>query len=198
MIRFVSAQLVLCEIVSVGILAIAAFPQLCHGQTPQVPSSRQSSASPMTLNQVLQQARRHNAALPAARLELQAAAEAVREARARLWPQLALNGGVDAAYVPAYGANDGVIQAVGRETLYDGGLLRAHIQIASANERGLRAGFRMQQKDLDLAVESGYYDLVEADAEMGFRQQAVQRLRDYLTGLRERKAAGEGITSAVL
>lgn len=161
-------------------------------------AAKSQSGAPMTLDEVLRQAERHNASLPVARMGAEAAALAVRQARGRLWPRAGINGVMDAARPGPFGYNRGSAEVAIHQPIYEGGKLRAGVREASANEHAALARFRVQEKNLLLGVRDSYYRVIEANLEIKFRSQAIQRLRRYLQALRERKASGQGVTSAVL
>jgi len=144
-----------------------------------------------------------NTKLPEATLETQAAEQKVREARAERWMKVAVEG--DFVYAPPGGydpvvtnAGEARLQLTGHQPIYDGGARRAAVEKASAERDAAAARYRIAEKDLDVEVWSRFAELLEADAEITVRRDAIGRLRGYRTSLRSRKAAGQGVASDLL
>lgn len=159
--------------------------------------------TPVTLDDALREAHVANARLPVAAFDTEIGRARLREARARRWASFSLDG--DLRYAPpgaryngAQTANEERLQLVARQPLYQGGALRAGVAVADAQLAASTARYRAAEKDLDLEVRIRFSELVKATNELGFRQAGVERLRSYLLGIRERKAAGQGVAADLL
>ena len=156
------------------------------------------NAIPLTLDEALREARNANAHLPVAARGVEIARAEVREARARRSPTAGLAGGLNAGGPLAYTTSQGAAQVVGAATLLDGGLRRANLRVANYRLQGTGAGFRIAEKDVDLAVRLQFSEMVRAESEIEFREQGITRLRNYLAEVRQRSAAGQPVGSDVL
>jgi outer membrane protein TolC len=152
----------------------------------------------VSLDDALREAHAANAQLPIAAYDAQVGQARIREARAALGPLFALDGGVHGGAPSAYAGSDGRIQAVATQPLYDGGALRAGVALVRAEARGSGARYRIAEKDLDLAVRTGYAEHVKLEHELEFRRAGVGRLRSYLSSIEARRAAGQGVTGDLL
>ncbi len=170
-----------------------------------LPGAARAQAA-LGLDDALAEASARNARLPVAEMDVAAAQQQVRAARGARLPRLSVESDVQVA---VSGFNYGVggastqageerLQIVGRETVYDGGALGAGVAGAEAQVRSSRAGFRIAQKDLELEVRSRFSELLKAQDDVGSREQGLGRLRSYLTTVRERRAAGEGLQADLL
>jgi outer membrane protein len=161
---------------------------------------------PLTLEQALAEAAERNARLPVAEMDVKASQQQVVAARGALLPRLSVDSAVQVAPQDfSYGsggastvAGEERLQIVGRETLYDGGALRAGVAGAESQVRSSRAAFRVAQKDLDLEVRTRFSELLKAQDDVASREQGVERLRSYLATIRQRQAAGEGLQADLL
>ncbi|MCA1664306.1 MAG: TolC family protein [Myxococcales bacterium] len=157
----------------------------------------------LTLDAALVEAQRANARLPPAAFDTEIGRARLREARARRWATLSLEGDLryaprGASYNGAQTANEERLQLVARQPLYAGGALRAGVAVADAQLAAAVARYRIAEKDLDLEVRTRFSELLAATNEVRFRETGVERLRAYLMGIRERKAAGQGVAADVL
>jgi outer membrane protein TolC len=157
----------------------------------------------LTLDAALEEARRANARLPVAALDVEVSREAMREARADRWLKVALEGGF--VLSPGSGHDlaltDGGeerLQIVGRQLLLDGGARRGAVARAEARQRGAAARYRIAERDLELDVRGQYAECLAAQAEVEARRQGLERLQRYASWLRGRHAAGEGLVADVL
>ena len=161
---------------------------------------------PLTLEQALAEAAAHNARLPVAEMDVAASQQQEVAARGALLPRLSVESTLQVAPPDlSYGtggaasfAGEERLQIVGRETLYDGGALRAGVTGAESQVRSSRAAFRVAQKDLELDVRTRFSELLKAQEDLGSREQGLDRLRSYLATVRERQAAGEGLQADVI
>src|SRR5439155_14615082 len=152
----------------------------------------------LTLQEALREARMANAMLPVARFDTVIARARIVEARGVLWTRLSAESDLHAGTPNRYTGNDARLQVVADEDLYDGGGLRAGIQVAEAQARGTRARYRLAEKDLDFAVELRYSELLKTEEELTFRRAGIARLRTYLASVQARQAAGQGVADDVL
>lgn len=158
-----------------------------------------AAATALTLDEVLAAARRANARLPVAQADVAIGSEAAREARAALGPKVSVGGDLryapgPASYNPAVAPiNEERLQVLANQPLYDGGALRARIDASAAHLRAARARYRVAERDLDLEVRTRYAEALAVEAELASRRQGIERLRSYLSLVRERMAAGQGI-----
>jgi multidrug efflux system outer membrane protein len=156
---------------------------------------------PLTLEQVLAAARSANALLPVAREDVSTAMARERQAAGQLLPQLSLlSDAVFATGGATYsgGPSEDRLQVVVRQPVYQGGELRARRSQAQALTRAAKAGYRAGEKDVDAEVRVLFATYLEAESELGFRREGAARLRGYLTGVRSRQAAGQGVTTDLL
>ncbi|HEX9049867.1 MAG TPA: TolC family protein [Anaeromyxobacter sp.] len=157
------------------------------------------AAGSETLDEVLAAARAANARLPVAQADVAIGSEAVREARAALGPRVSVGGDVryapgPASYSPAVAPiSEERLQLLADQPLYDGGALRARIDASAAQLRAARARYRVAERDLDLEVRARYAEALAVEAELASRRQGLERLRSYLSLVRERMAAGQGL-----
>ncbi len=157
-----------------------------------------SPEPPLTLAEAMREAHAANAQLPVAALGVDIARTSVREARASRFPRLALVGGVNAGGPLTYTTSQGQIQVVGSDTLFAGGLRRANLAAAGYRVESARAGYRLVEKDLELAVRLRFAEFLRAEEGIAFRAQGIERLRSYLAEVRGRAAAGQPVGSDVL
>jgi outer membrane protein TolC len=161
-------------------------------------SSADSVPAPLTLEAALREARAANAQLPVAALEVDIARASVREAKAARSPTLGISSSINTGGPLAYTTSQGSAQVVGEASLLDGGLRRANITTANHRLEGAGAGFRVAQKDVDLAVRLQFSEFLRAETEIEFRQQGLERLKTYTSQIAARRAAGQPIGSDLL
>ncbi|MEO6952666.1 MAG: TolC family protein [Polyangia bacterium] len=154
----------------------------------------------LTLDDALHQARVANARLPVAALDVDIDRARVKEARARRWATFHLDG--DLRYAPpgaryngAQTANEERLQVVALQPLYQGGGIRAGMAVADGQLSATTSRYRAVEKDVDLEVRTRFSELVKASNEVQLRREGVDRLRTYLSGIRSRQAAGQGIAA---
>ena len=162
--------------------------------------------APLTLERALAEASAHNARLPVAEMEVAVSEQQARAARGGRLPRFSVESDFQVA-PPGFGYGSGGaasiageerLQLVGKETLYDGGALRAQVAAADAQIRSSLAGFRVAGKDLELEVRTRFSELVKAQDDVAAQEQALERLQGYLATIRARQAAGEGLESDLL
>lgn len=181
---------------------LAAFA-LSLGLVLAAAGSRAAAADPpLSLEEVLQRARAANAALPIAASERAIAARGVDEARARLWPEASIEAsGGPRAPADAFAEPSRLVaqlRLVFRESLYDGGRLRAQLAAARADYAAARAGYGVAAADLDFMVRVQFSEMVAARAEIVVRRRLLGRLRQYLDYLQARRASGQGVSGDLL
>lgn len=163
----------------------------------------QPSAQPgaWTLDQVLEAARSANARLPVFAFDVGVGAERVNEALGLRGPTLAIVG--DLRYAPTHFAYSDPSNSIdeerllltARQPLYQGGGIRSRIDGARARLQSAHARYRIAEKDLELEVRTRYSEILQIEAEVKYRKEGIERLRTYLTGIVQRKAAGLGVDS---
>ena len=153
---------------------------------------------PLTLDDALSEARNANAHLPVAARGVDIARTSVRESKASRSPELAVTSTVNTGGPLAYTTSQGAAQVVGAATLLDGGLRRANLSAANFRLQGAGAGFRVAEKDVDLAIRLWFSEFLRAESEIAFREQGIERLRSYLSQVEGRRAAGQPVGSDVL
>ena len=153
---------------------------------------------PLTLDQALREARTANAHLPIAALNRDIAQAQLREAQARLWPRLLLDGDAHAGTPQTYATSDARLQFVGLDTLYDGGRLRGNVSVARRQIAAAGAGYRVVEKDVELAVRLRFSEADRAAMEMAARRGGLVRLQNYLALIQARRAAGQGVSGDLL
>ncbi|GAC1410678.1 MAG: TolC family protein [Gemmatimonadaceae bacterium] len=185
-----------------GLLSVLLLPNLARAQagsqSPHVPSNARNTEPAVTLDEALREARNANAHLPVAALGIDIARTSIREVNASRFPNLALSGSVNAGGPLAYTTSQGAAQVVGAATLFDGGLRRATLNAATYRLQGAGAGYRVVEKDVDLAVRLWFSEFLRAENEIAFREQGIERLMRYLSQVQGRRAAGQPVGSDLL
>lgn len=157
-----------------------------------------SATAPLTIDDALQLARTANAQLPIVAFDSAIAQAQVREARASRLPRLSVESAANFGGPLAYTTSQGLLQVVASDTLYSGGLRRANLRGAGFRVRAAGAGYRVAQKDIELAVRMRFAEFLMAEEEIGIREQGIERLRSYLAQIEARRAAGQPVGSDVL
>ena len=187
---------------NIALYSLLLVPSLARGQarspSPNDTSSARNTEPPLTLDEALLEARNANAHLPVAARGVDIARTSVREAKASRSPNLAITSSLNMGGPLAYTTSQGAAQAVGAATLFDGGLRRANLSAANFRLQGAGAGFRVVEKDVDLAVRLWFSEFVRAENEITFREQGIERLRSYLSQVQGRRAAGQPVGSDLL
>jgi outer membrane protein len=176
-------------------------------QLVAAPARSQEAGEALTLAEALVQARKANARLPVAEMEVVAGTQQVRSARGQLLPRIGMQG--DLIVSPSKVGYGGVgigpgnigeekLLIVAQQPLYAGGSLRAGVDGAESQLRSARAAFRVAEKDLELEVRTRFSELLKAQEDVRFRDEGLERLRAYLGGVRDRQAAGQGLLADVL
>ncbi|MGH7603262.1 MAG: TolC family protein, partial [Gemmatimonadaceae bacterium] len=185
----------------VGLLWLATSANAALAQAGETPASRpteHSSTEVLTLDDALREARNANAHLPVAARAVDIAHASVREARSARSPTLSLDGNLNAGGPLAYTTSQGAAQLTGAATILDGGLRRANLSAANYQLQAAGAGFRVVQKDVDLAVRLWFSEFVSSQNEIAFREQGIERLRSYLLQVQGRRAAGQPVGGDLL
>jgi outer membrane protein len=157
---------------------------------------------PLTLDRAIAEALAANARLPMPALDVSLASEREREARAERWLKVALES--DFIYAPpGYSAaitnlGEARLQGVARQPIYAGGALKAGVDRALANKDAASARYRMAQKDVELEVRGRFAELTAARTEIDVRRAGLDQLATYISSLRSRQAAGQGVSADVL
>lgn len=154
--------------------------------------------APLTLEDALREAHAANAQLPLAAFEARIASAALREARGALGPRFSLDGDLHGGTPAAYAANDGRLQLLAEQPIYDGGALRAGLVIQRALAGASEARYRQAEKDLDLDVRVGFAQLLQLDSVLAVRTEGIARLQSYRAAIEARRAAGEGVSGDLL
>jgi OMF family outer membrane factor len=165
------------------------------GAVPFAPLGAQAR---LTLADALREAHAANAQLPLAAFETRIASAALREARGALGPRFSLDGDLHGGRPAAYAANDGRLQLLAEQPIYDGGALRAGVAIQRALAGASQARYRQAEKDLDVAVRVAFAQLLEFDSVMAVRTEGIARLQSYRAAIEARRAAGEGVSGDLL
>jgi outer membrane protein TolC len=169
-----------------------------RGATQQPAPAPAPSTSPLTLDEATRLARAANAQLPVAALDSVIAQTQLREAQASRWPRLSLESSANFGGPPAYTTSQGLLQVVGSDTLFAGGLRRANLRAARYRIQLAGAGYRIAQKDVDLSVRLRFAEFLRAEESIAIREQGIERLRGYLAHVEARRAAGQPVGSDVL
>ena len=157
-----------------------------------------TAQQPLSLDDARREAQRTNAQLPVSALGIRIAHADVRELQASRWPRLSIESDVNLGGPLAYTTSQGALQVVGLDALLTGGLRRANLTAANYREHAAGAGFRLAEKDVDLAVRLRFSDFLAAEAEIAVRQQGIDRLQNYLSQIEARRTAGQPVGSDVL
>ena len=185
-----------------ALVGLLLFPTVARAQAaslpPNEPSNGRDTEPPVTLDDALREARNANAHLPVTARGVDIARTPVREAKASRSPNLALAGSANTGAPLAYTTSQGAAQVVGAATLFDGGLRRANLSTANYRLQGAGAGYRVTEKEVDLAVRLWFSEFLRAENEIAFREQGIERLRSYLSQVEGRRAAGQPVGSDVL
>lgn len=156
----------------------------------------------VSLTQALALARAANARMPVASLEVAAAGERVRESEAQRWLRLSVQS--DIVYtLPGlhYGVSpvdEERLQLAADQPVYHGGALRAQVERDRAQLAAAGARYRLEMRDVEYDVMVQYSTCLQLDALLQTERDALQRLRDYLTWLEDRRAAGQGVQADLL
>ncbi|MGE5742984.1 MAG: TolC family protein [Gemmatimonadota bacterium] len=152
----------------------------------------------LNLEDALREAHAANAQLPLAAFETRIASAALREARGALGPRFSLDGDLHGGRPAEYAANDGRLQLLAEQPIYDGGALRAGVAMQRALAGAGQARYRQAEKDLDFDVRVGFAELLELDSVIAVRKAGIARLQSYRAAIEARRAAGEGVTGDLL
>ncbi len=177
--------------------ALAPWPKLLVLLSGMVLARSAAGQEPITLERALAEAHAANARLPVSALVAAGAAERVLEARARLGPQVAVEGALRYGPGRPYGIDVGEdrLQVVLRQPLYTGGENTALVASARARERSARSRARLDEKDLDREVRVRYAELLADQEEVTVRSVALERLLAYRSLVASRAASGQGVTA---
>lgn len=152
----------------------------------------------ITLDDALREARNANAHLPVAALNTAIAREQLREARGRGRPAIYWDGDVHAGGPLTYTSSDARVQVIGADTLFSGGRFRAGVRSATFALRAATAGYRVAEKDVELAVRVQFAEGVHDQQAMRIRETSLQGLRAYLVYLEAQQRGGSGVAADVL
>lgn len=154
-------------------------------------------AQPVTLDEALREARRFNAQLPVAQRSVDIVRAQVREAQGRFFPRLLADGDVHLGTPQTYATNDARLQLVGVGTLVGGGR-RASLAATRASLVAATFGYRVAERDIELAVRLRASEYEQARLEIAYREAGVVLLDRYLLQVQSLQAAGRGVLSDVL
>ncbi|MEO8901382.1 MAG: TolC family protein [Polyangiaceae bacterium] len=154
----------------------------------------------LSIGQALSEARTANARLPVAATDVAIAREAVREAEARRWLQISIEGGVRYAPPMSYGVdvNSENLQAVLTQPLYAGGAIDSRIRASEEFLFSRAARYRAAEKDVELAVRTDFAQFAQLGASLAVRREGLARLDGYVTYLEQLHAAGRPVTYDLL
>lgn len=156
-----------------------------------------STTEPVSLEEALREARDFNAHLPVAAREVDIARARLREAEGRLFPRLLADGDLHLGAPQTYGTSDARLQLVGVDTLFGAGR-RATRAVTRFGVAAAAAGYRVAERDVELAVRLRFSEYGQARSEIAFRQAGLALLQRYLTEIESLQAAGQGVASDVL
>jgi outer membrane protein len=146
-----------------------------------------------------------NPAIQAAREGVSAAQEAVGEANAPYYPELAVNAGYSRwerhAFLPNGFTKPGMPSAIGPTddwiaglkasyTLFDSGERRAKLRAAISGKEVAEGDWNRIRQDIALDVHQSYYGLISALEALSVAGKNLTRAEDHLRLARERKAVG--------
>jgi len=159
----------------------------------------------LTLEACVRIALDNNPAIQAAREGVSVAQEAVGEANAPYYPELALSAGYSRwerhAFLPNGFARPGMPSAIGptddwvaglkaRYILFDSGERRAKLRAAISGKEVAKGDWDRSRQDIALDVHQSYYGLVSALEALSVAGTNLSRAEDHLRLARERKSAG--------
>lgn len=154
--------------------------------------------APLTLDDVLHEARAHNVQLPVAALDTVLTRAGLSAARGRLWPDIGLGGHLHGGTPSKYASGDGRLQLMAEMPIYSGGRLRAEVGRARADYDLSVSRYQVAERDLDLEVRLWFSAAVEIEEEIALRQKGVERLGRYIDLITARREAGEPVTGDLL
>lgn len=160
--------------------------------------SASASPKPLTLDRALAEARAANAKLPLSAADAAIARMHQRTVHAALLPSFSLQGDLHYGRPPDYSDEEAQIHVMGTVPLYHGGALRADERAAAADTQAASARYRMAEKDLELSVRTGYFQILSLDEEIAAHSDGLSRLREYLGSIRARAAAGQDVSTDLL
>jgi len=181
-----------------SILGVALLLVPALGTAPISAQARADSGAVLTLDEAIAEARRANAQLPLASLDVQSALARSEQARGALYPALSLDGDVHGGIPQKYASGDAFVRLLARAPLYEGGELRAARDRSDAEAQALKAGYRVAVREVDYAVRADYGRVRRAEDGLALRRRGIERLRSYLTVVQSREASGQGVGSDLL
>jgi len=185
-------------------------------QFPTTPEEVEiQGTQPLTLQQVLDLARRNNRDLQVAQLRLEQAKALLREALAAEYPTLTAQGDItrsQSAQGQISEANENQTSALDRDAptttltgtlalnydIYTSGLRSANIRLGKKQVRLSELEIERLQEEVRLAVTESYYDLQQNDEQVRIREQAVRNAESSLRDAQALERAGVGTRFAVL
>ncbi|MBC6475891.1 MAG: TolC family protein [Hormoscilla sp. GM102CHS1] len=185
-------------------------------QFPTTPEEVEiQGTQPLTLQQVLDLARRNNRDLQVAQLRLEQAKAQLREALAAEYPTLTAQGDItrsQSAQGQISEANENPTSALDRDAptttltgtlalnydIYTSGLRSANIRVGKKQVRLSELEIERLQEEVRLAVTESYYDLQQSDEQVRIREQAVRNAESSLRDAQALERAGVGTRFAVL
>lgn len=187
-----------------AILLVALAPVLGTAAIDPTPAT---ASAPLTLDQCLAIATDHQPALMAAQAGVNAATQAVGEARAPYFPQVDVNAGYHRfqkrAFFPSglsFGSGalptqigpltDWTAGLSSRFTVFDFGARKAGLKAAEARKVGAEAEASATASDVRLSVEKAFYTLAAAQDLQTVAEKNLARTREHLKLAEVRRAAG--------
>ncbi len=181
---------------AVAALAVVA-PRRSLAQVPVQAPVQAPAQAPLTLDDVLQAARAANARVPIAARNVRIAQARLQEAQGRLYPRLLFDGDLHNGLPQRYATGDARFQMVGVDTLFSPAL-RASRTIAEFGVRSAAAGYQVAERLIAYDVRVWYSQYQQAERELAFRHEGIEKLQDYLVRVRSLRAAGQGVAADVV
>lgn len=181
---------------AVAALAVVA-PRRSLAQVPVQAPVQAPAQAPLTLDDVLQAARAANARVPIAARNVRIAQARLQEAQGRLYPRLLFDGDLHNGLPQRYATGDARFQMVGVDTLFSPAL-RASRTIAEFGVRSAAAGYQVAERLIAYDVRVWYSQYRQAERELAFRHEGIEKLQDYLVRVRSLRAAGQGVAADVV
>lgn len=157
----------------------------------------------LSLQQALELAQRQNESIKAAEIGVQQSASQVRELKALRLPSIFLRSHY--LHLPGVGYNEIVtnggdygVQLSTSYPLFDGGTRNALIGQSMDNMERSTIALTRSKTEIAFVVRTLYYEILRASEELRIRQEAVERLEDYVSLLNQLRLGGYSTQSDLL